>query len=168
MIDTGRFYHQLNLRLQKTGYPSVVLLYEPRPEALPRRSLLGAWRNLLQLLVFNSARPLRWMSGLGLIGSCIALVFAVYSMAIRLLREGVVQGWTTTILFMSVQFMLMFIILAFISEYIGRMLEEQRGGSDYAIVYEKNSAIMVNVDRVNVLAESTSPDPDLDQTARKS
>lgn len=158
VIDTGHFYHQLNLRLQKTGYPSDVVYYDPIPGSAPHRSLMGGSRNLLRLLVFNSARPLRWMSGLGLIGSGFALIFAIYSVAIRLLREGVVQGWTTTILFMSLQFMLMFVILAFISEYIGRILEEQRGGSDYAIAHEKNSAIMINVDRVNVMTDSTAND----------
>ena len=158
VIDTGHFYHQLNLRLQKTGYPSDVVYYDPIPGSAPHRSLMGGSRNLLRLLVFNSARPLRWMSGLGLIGSGFALIFAIYSVAIRLLREGVVQGWTTTILFMSLQFMLMFVILAFISEYIGRILEEQRGGSDYAIAHEKNSAIMINVDRVNVMTDSIAND----------
>lgn len=158
VIETGRFYQQLNLRLQKTGYPSEVMLYEPLPNAAPRRSLFKASRSFLRLLVFNSSKPLRWMSGLGLIGSGFAFTFAVYSVAIRLVRHGVVQGWTTTILFMSVQFMLMFIILAFISEYIGRMLEEQRGAADYAVVYEKNSTVMVNADRVNVLADSIAPD----------
>jgi polyisoprenyl-phosphate glycosyltransferase len=158
VISTGRFYHLLNLRLQKTGYPSQTLSYDTIRTADTRWSLFQATRRFLNLLVFNSSKPLRWMSGIGLLGSCIALLIAVYSVAIHLLKTGVMEGWTTTVLFMSLQFMLMFIILAFISEYMSRILDEQRGSAEYAIVYEKSSAIMVNSNRVNVLNDAIAAD----------
>ena len=165
VINTDYFYYQLTLRLQKTGYPMAILPYAPKPRPSAHPSFLLSVRRLLRLLIFNSTRPLRWMSAIGLLGSFFALFFAVYSLVVHMIRTGVVEGWTTTILFMSTQFLLMFIILAFISEYMGRILDEQRGGTKYAIVYERNSAVMVNSDRVNVLNDAVSAEFNLVQTA---
>jgi hypothetical protein len=153
VIDGGRFYHQLNMRLQKTGYPSESLFYRPKND-MPGPSLARGSRRFIRLLVFNSSRPLRWMAGVGLFGSFVALLFACYSLAVRFLKEGVVEGWTTTVLFMSIQFLLIFIILAFISEYLSRILDEQRGLTEYTVVFEKNSTTMINDRRVNVQAHS--------------
>lgn len=166
VIDTGRFYHQLNQRLQKTGYRSVALPYEPTATTGPRKSLAAALPYFFHVLVFSSSRPLRWMSAIGLLGSGIALLFALYGVAVRLFFKGVVEGWTTTVLFMSIQFMLIFIILAFISEYLGRILDEQRGTADYAIVYERNSSVMVNDGRINVMDDSLPSELNRVKTAR--
>ena len=81
---------------------------------------------------------------------------AIYTVLVRLFQTGVVEGWTTTMMFMSLQFSLVFIILAFISEYMGRLLEEQRGSNDYAISFERNSALMISDDRMNVTKNSSS------------
>ena len=156
VIETGRFHHQFAQRLQKTGYSSQALVYETKVDVHMQRSLFRAGRRFLRLLVFNSSRPLRWMSGAGLLGSLLGFSFAVYVLLVRLLKRGVVEGWTTTVLFLSVQFMLLFIILAFISEYLSRLLEEQRGTSDYAVVFEKHSPVAFGEARVNVLSQSTS------------
>ncbi|WP_426418661.1 hypothetical protein [Bradyrhizobium genosp. A] len=165
VIETGRFHHQFAQRLQKTGYSSEALVYETKVDVHRQRSLFRAGRRFLRLLVFNSSRPLRWMSGVGLLGSFLGFSFAVYVLLVRLLKRGVVEGWTTTVLFLSVQFMLLFVILAFISEYLSRLLEEQRGTSDYAVVYEKHSPVGLGEARVNVLSQSTSTEVSGIQTA---
>lgn len=167
VMRTGRFHHQLYLRIQKTGYPSCAFYYELRPGGGVEKSLVRGFRHLVRLLVFNSSRPLRWMSGMGLMGSCAAFLFAAYSVLIHLVSGNVVQGWTTTILFMSTLFMLQFIMMAFFGEYIGRLLDDRSEQADYSVVFEQNSAVMVNQDRVNVLGESTSLDQNLVQTGRK-
>ncbi|WFU84471.1 hypothetical protein QA645_17565 [Bradyrhizobium sp. CIAT3101] len=165
VIETGRFHHQFAQRLQKTGYSSEALVYETKVDVHRQRSLFRAARRFLRLLVFNSSRPLRWMSGVGLLGSFLGFSFAVYVLLVRLLKRGVVEGWTTTVLFLSVQFMLLFVILAFISEYLSRLLEEQRGTSDYAVIYEKHSPVGLGDARVNVLSQSTSTEINEVQTA---
>jgi hypothetical protein len=114
VTDTGRFHHQFYLRIQKTGYPISELVYEPISENHVKKSIVYGFRNLVRLMVFNSSRPLRWMSVVGTIGSSCALLFAIYSIVVNLINGHVVEGWTTTILFMSVLFMLQFIMLAFL------------------------------------------------------
>jgi hypothetical protein len=168
VTSTGRFHHQLSMRIQKTGYPQIAYNYRllPAKQVTTPRSLLVGIRDLLRLLVFNSSRPLRWMSGIGLFGSFSAFIFAMYSLLVHLVKGHVVEGWTTTILFMSALFMMQFIMMAFFGEYLGRLLDDRSEQADYSVVFERNSAIMVNQDRVNVLSESTSSDINLVQTGR--
>jgi len=99
-------------------------------------------------------------------GSFVSFVFAVYSVAINVISGHVVEGWTTTILFMSLLFMLQFVMLAFFGEYLGRLLDERSEQADYSVVFEKNSGVMVNQDRVNVLSEATSTFKNKVQTGR--
>lgn len=166
VTSTGRFHHQFYLRIQKTGYPSGVYSYELRPKTSIKKSFWSGFRYLIRLMVFNSSRPLRWMSSIGMIGSFIAFIFAVYSVVVNFISGHVVEGWTTTILFMSLLFMLQFVMLAFFGEYMGRLLDDRSEQNDYSIVFEKNSAVMVNQDRVNVLSEPTSMEKNLVQTGR--
>lgn len=154
---TGRFHHQFYLRIQKTGLPACAFPYR-QIDSSERSGIVRGFRDLIRLMVFNSSRPLRWMSILGFGGSVAAFVFAAYSVLLHLVTGNVVQGWTTTILFMSLLFMLQFIMMAFFGEYLGRMLDDRSEQADYSVVYEKNSSVMVNVDRVNVLQEAAAPD----------
>ncbi|KEY57804.1 glycosyl transferase family 2 [Serratia sp. DD3] len=166
VTSTGRFHHQFYLRIQKTGYPSGSYCYELQPDSSQKKSFWCGFRYLVRLMVFNSSRPLRWMSGIGMIGSLAAFIFAVYSVTINIISGHVVEGWTTTVLFMSLLFMLQFVMLAFFGEYLGRLLDDRSEQADYSIVFEKNSAVMVNQDRVNVLSDSSSTYKNKVQTGR--
>lgn len=162
---TGRFHHRLALQIQKTGYPSSEYKYEPL-KPFPSRGLFGGLKSIAQLMVFNSFRPLRFVSGLGLAGSVIAMLFSLYSLLVHLVKRDVIQGWTTTILFMSTFSSMQFIMLAFLGEYIGRLLEERGEHADYSIVLERHSSRLVNKDRYNVKQDPVETHPNSVQTAR--
>ncbi|RIX48513.1 MAG: glycosyl transferase family 2 [Rhodocyclales bacterium GT-UBC] len=168
VIGSGRFHHQFYMRIQKTGYPSSSFPYRLKEGKYADKSIPQGLRYLIRLLVFNSSKPLRWMSALGFFGSFTAFISASFSLLIHLFNGNIVQGWTTTIFFMSMLFMIQFIMMAFFGEYIGRLLDDRSEQSDYSIVFEKNSAIMVNGDRVNVMASSLPPEQNLVQTGRAS
>lgn len=161
----GRFHHQFYLRIQKTGYPAGAFPYIPLHEG-EGMGLFSSVRRLLRLMVFNSSRPLRWMSAIGFSGSLAGFIFACYSVLIHLIDGHVVEGWTTLVLFMSLLFTLQFIMMAFFGEYLGRLLDESSDQSEYAVVYERNSDVMLNADRVNVLSDSVSSEKNLVQTGR--
>lgn len=163
---TGRFHHQFYLRIQKTGYPSCAITYDVEPKSSEKKTFPRGMQQLLNLLVFNSSRPLRWMSALGLFGSSAAFIFAVYSIFVHLISGSIVEGWTTTILFMSMLFMLQFIMLAFFGEYIGRLLDDRDECANYSVVFEKNSVVMVNEDRFNVIDSSAQSSINKVQTGR--
>jgi polyisoprenyl-phosphate glycosyltransferase len=168
VTSTGRFHHQLSMQIQKTGYPQKSYLYKLLSSERSNfpRSLSAGFKDLLRLLVFNSSRPLRWMTGVGLFGSFSAFLFAVYSLLVHLINGHVVEGWTTTILFMSILFMMQFIMMAFFGEYLGRLLDDRNEQASYSVVFEKNSVVMVNQNRINVLSHSLNKEVNLVQTGR--
>lgn len=161
----GRFHHQFYLRMHKTGYPAGVLQYTPLQES-EGAGVVKSLRRLMRLAVFNSSKPLRWMSVLGLGGSVAGFVFACYSVLLHLFSGLVVEGWTTTVLFMSSLFIIQFVMMACFGEYLGRLLDESSAQAEYAVVYERNSEVMVHTDRFNVMNTSLSPEHNLVQTGR--
>lgn len=164
VMQTGRFHQQFFMRIQKTGYVYKELAYTAESSSV--RSFWSSTRTLLKLLVFNSVAPLRLMTGISFAGSLLAFLFALYSLVIQIFKHDVVEGWTSTTLLISLLFMILFVILAFISEYLVRLLEEQGNKASYSVVFEKNSLVMINQDRINVWEESTTDDANLVQTGR--
>lgn len=161
----GRFHHQFYLRIQKTGYPAGAFNYSPLKEN-EGIGFIESLRRLLRLMVFNSSRPLRWMSVLGFCGSVAGFLFACYSVLVHLINGHVVEGWTTIVLFMSLMFIVQFVMMASFGEYLGRLLDESSAQAEYAVVYERNSNVMINADRVNVLNTSLIEDSNHVQTGR--
>lgn len=155
------------MRIAKSGYPQSTYSYSLIADnGKKQRTLYQGIRQGIRLLIFNSTSPLRWMSGLGLMGSFLGFVFAAYSLLIRLFKDNVVEGWTTLVLFSSILFMLLFLILAFFGEYLGRLLDDRSEQHNYSVVYEKHSSVMVNENRCNVLNDSISQDVNRVQTGR--
>lgn len=163
-METGQAHQQLALRIQKTGYPFIELPYEV--SFAKKKTLREGTLAMTRLMVFNSTTPLRLMSIIGFAGSLVACCIACYSVLMKLFVEGTVSGWASTVLINSIFALFQFIILSFISEYLARLLREIGNPSEYAIVFEKTSSIMVNQDRINVWEESTTDDVNEVQTAR--
>ena len=165
VIDTGKFYQQFFMQIQKTGYSYITLPYTAKKNN-KKRTIFNGIKTTLRLMVFNSSLPLRMMSVIGFTGSFLACLFSLYSIIINLFKNDVVTGWTSTIFFISLLFAIQFIILSFISEYLNRILEEQSNKTSYSIIFEKNSSVMIDLDRINVLELSTSPCENKVQTGR--
>lgn len=153
VTQTGRFHHQLYVRINNTGYPFTVFDYTQKNSDDRKRTLRNGLMQGMHLLVFNSTKPLRWMSGLGVFGSFLAFSFSLYSLAVHYFKDTVIEGWTTMILFTSWLFMIMFIILAFLGEYLGRLLDERNEQSDYKVSFEKTSSVMLNENRENIISD---------------
>ncbi|MCV5991834.1 glycosyl transferase family 2, partial [Escherichia coli] len=62
----------------------------------------------------------------------------------NLINGHVVEGWTTTVLFMSTLFMLQFLKMALFEECLSRLLDDRSEQEAYYVVFEKNSAVMIN------------------------
>lgn len=150
VTQTGRFHHQFYVRINNTGYPYTVYSYRQNRN-VAKRTLANGLSEGLHLMVFNSTKPLRWISGLGVLGSLMAFSFSLYSLVIHYFKETVIEGWTTMVLFTSLLFMIMFIILAFLGEYLSRLLDDRNEQSDYMVSFEKTSSVMLNEKRENVI-----------------
>lgn len=165
VMAIGSFHQQFFMRIQKTGYQAAELKYQSFSKT--RKTFMKGFRDMMRLMVFNSFSPLRFMSALGLVGSTMACLISLYAVIIRFLKDDVVSGWASTILLISFISVIQFVILSFISEYLVRLLTEHSRHDEYSVVFEKNSSVMVNQDRINVLDSSISnKDLNLVQTGR--
>ena len=127
-----------------------------RAETQPVRAV----RTGLSVLVHNSITPLRWSSGLGLVGSLLSFLYSLYVVGVYLLKPDVMPGWTTLSLAMSGLFGLVFVMLALMGEYLGRVLEESTDRPLYHLRDEHSSAVMLgDLDRRNVSDRSEATEP---------
>lgn len=166
ITESGRFYCKLHMRMANIGYPVAPVEYEVTEPSKAKKSILTGIQESLHHMVFNSTKPLRWMSFIGIVGSSFAMLFSAYSLIVNLLNDRVAEGWTTTILFMSFLFTLLFLMLSFFGEYLARLLDDRSEHKEYNVVFEKNSSVMLEENRNNVLFESTSNDINLVQSGR--
>lgn len=150
-------YRSLRLLGLHVGYGSECLPYEPVPRRSRRRTRgLGASAMLaLGLMVSQSTRLLRLVAGLGLLASFFNVLYMGYVIAVYFFKSRVAEGWTTTSLQLSVMFFLLFLILAVLSEYVGRSLEEVKDRPLYHVMEERNSNVLIaDATRRNVVRES--------------
>lgn len=165
ITESGRLHHKMMVRISRTGFPSTIEQYSLESTNI-EKSLNEGIRDTIKLMVFNSTKPLRWMSLIGVFGSFLAFLFSSYSFLVKIIGNSVVDGWATLVIFSSILFMLLFTMLAFFGEYLGRLLDDRSEHRDYSVVFEKNSSVMVNETRVNVLNESVTTSMNLVQTGR--
>ncbi len=99
-------------------------------------------KSVVGLVVNNSIAPLRFASLLGLIASLLNLLYIAYIVVVTIVREGrLAEGWLTTSLTTTTMFLMLFIILAILAEYIGRLLEEAKDEPLYFVEYEDHSTV---------------------------
>jgi len=155
ILNTRQFNHQFFAKVAKTGYPTKNYQYNLlNSNKLKKRTLISGVTQTLKMMIFNSTKPLRWISLLGIIGSLSAFIFAVYSVAINFIKDDVTEGWTSMVFFSSFLFFILFIILAFLGEYLARLLNENSNQKNYYISSEETSTIMLETDRFNVRHKS--------------
>jgi len=98
--------------------------------------------SVINLVVNNSIAPLRFAALLGLLASFLNLLYVVYIVIVTIVREGqLAEGWLTTSVTMTTMFLLLFVILAILAEYIGRLLEESKDEPLYFIEFEDHSTV---------------------------
>lgn len=149
VTESSRYYWRPYVTMTNSGYAITAYEYTfttPRP----KKRIADGLRESKHYLVFNSTKPLRLMSLLGVFGSVMAFVFALYSLLANVIAEQVVEGWTTTILFMSFLFSILFTMLSFFGEYLARLLDDRSDHSQYSVLYEKHSSVMLETERQNV------------------
>ncbi|MDX2079424.1 MAG: glycosyltransferase [Terrimicrobiaceae bacterium] len=132
--------------------------YEPSTRA-GRATFSERLNHAIEIAIANSRHPLRFVSRLGLLLSGLNVVYAGYVVVIYLFKRDVAEGWTTLSLQMTGMFFFLFLILAVLCEYIGRILEETQDRPLYFVATEKNSSVLLeNSIEKNILNDTTLAD----------
>lgn len=153
VMQAGRFHHQLFVRMQKTGYPWTTYPYA-QLAAAPQRTLRSAVRETLRLLVFNSTRPLRWLTGGGMAIASLSTLIGASRTVAALLNDARWSGADIALTMGSLLALVLLAAIGFLGEYVARLLDERTEQFCYAIASERNSSVMLDENRVNVLADS--------------
>jgi glycosyltransferase involved in cell wall biosynthesis len=143
LLSSDRQYRYLRHLMRHIGYSIVEMPYAPRDSHGRSRGVVAGTRDGIEMITSYSMRPLRVISIGGLIAAAVNLVYAVYVVVTFLAVEGVERGWTTTNLQLSVMFFFLFLSLAVMSEYIGRLLAESRREPAYFVMEELTSDRLV-------------------------
>lgn len=103
------------------------------------------YRRLFSLAIDSiisfSNKPLRYMSILSVLISCILVGYTGFVVLQKLFyHQSLAAGVASVICITSGLFAILFLFLAVISEYIGRILTESKNRPLYHIKYEKNAA----------------------------
>ena len=166
-MGTRHFHKFVFLRLANTCENQAnIVLDLLRPCKAESRSFLDSFSRTVSAVIFNSTVPLRIMNVGALLGCFITLLIAAYTIAIKLLKDNVVEGWTTLMLATACQFFFLFMILSFIGEYMIRIIFDNNTAAPYHVLAEKHSSVMLNYNELNIREDSVSSEMTLTQTGR--
>ena len=134
------------------GFRQTHVAYE-RPAASPvppqraRDVLLGT----ADLVLSNSVIPLRAASILGLVASFLALAYLLYVLVVSLVLNHIAEGWITTSVTTTTMFLILFLILTVLSEYVARIFDETKEQPLYFVDCEISSSTIIPSETLNVV-----------------
>jgi len=111
------------------GYATASVTFDCSPRhagtsAYSLRKMLGlAWHGVSSF----SLVPLRVAMGIGLLSSIVAFVGVCYAILGKWLDKEAIPGWASTVAIVSFLFGALFVFLAVLAEYVGRIVVEVRG-----------------------------------------
>lgn len=115
------------------------------------RSMTTALLSGITILLSSSVRPLRLLTLMSLMASSLSLAFAIYVLAVALLKEDVVEGWISLALPMAVMFFFVSTILGMLSEYIYMVAQQSGNRPVYTIAKEATSSVADLRQKLNVV-----------------
>ncbi|MDB5160582.1 MAG: glycosyl transferase family 2 [Candidatus Saccharibacteria bacterium] len=151
ITGSNRDHRHIRHLARVIGFKLGTFPYTPISNPRKVRSLRGGVIEALETITSYSTHPLRVVSWLGVIASFLNLIYAIYVVVINIVGKNLAQGWTTTSLQLSGMFFLLFLGIVIISEYINRILSEQRNDQKYLINDEFSSTVSIaDTERKNV------------------
>lgn len=116
-----------------------------------KESLVSSIEKGIDLICSNSLSPLRWAAWIGCLSAMANLVYLGYVLLVAFIKSKVAEGWITLSLMTTLMFLILFVILAVLSEYVGRIMEEVQDRPLYFIEFEKDSGVRTGKNIVNVV-----------------
>lgn len=151
LTASTRSHRYLRHLIRHVGYRISEFQYLPTEGPARKRTVRSDYIEAVEMISSYSTHPLRVVTILGAVAAFFNLLYAVYVLVLSLVVGGVVEGWTTTSLQLSVMFFIIGIVLAIQSEYIGRILTESRHEPGYVVMEELESeTLLADLQRRNV------------------
>jgi len=139
-------YRMIRLFSATVGFRNEPYPYPVKPGA-EKKGKTVIWQNVneaIEIIAANSHHPLRFVSWIGLLASALNLLYLIYIVMIYFFKSKVAEGWTTLSFQHAVMFFLIFVILAVLCEYTGKILEETWDRPLYVVLTESNSNVLIS------------------------
>jgi glycosyltransferase involved in cell wall biosynthesis len=153
--DRARYLRLLSLNV---GFIHEAVAYDEieRNPLRPRRSVVERIGVAMDMIIANSAHPLRFVTFLGIAGASLNVLYACYVVIVYIVMADVAEGWTTLSLQGAGMFFLCFLVLTVLSEYVGHILNEVSSRPLYYVREEHNSSVTIaDRERRNVVVEAS-------------
>jgi dolichol-phosphate mannosyltransferase len=106
-----------------------------------RRMLKFAWQGVTSFSII----PLRLSVMLGVVTSVVAFIWLAEALYTKIVLDATVPGWASTVGILSFLFGVLFIIIGFLGEYIGRILVQVRSRPLFIVSEQTPSALVRQV-----------------------
>lgn len=120
-----------------------------------RRRVGDILSRAVSLTISTSTAPLRLVTCFCSLASLLSLFYSCYVVVIYLIKEDVAPGWTTLSLQLSVQFFLIAMAIALLSEYVLQISRQTNRRPKYYIVREFRSNQMTRALKLNLRPEGS-------------
>jgi glycosyltransferase involved in cell wall biosynthesis len=145
LTRSGRFMRHIRHMAQQVGFSSTIHEYELPEDATLYSQVRSStlFSRSIDLISNYSSHPLRFLSYIGIMAGALNIVYAIYVVFINFSSNNVAHGWTSLSLQSSLMFFILFLIIAALAEYIGKILNETQQEPPYHIMNELSSTISV-------------------------
>ena len=139
----------LKLLKFNNGFSKYEYSYMPLGKKSNKRTFFENINFTIDVLVNYSHRLIRMATILSLSTAMINLFYIVYIFGIYLFKDNVAQGWTSSNIYNSTIYFVLFLVLAVIGEYVRMIMQNQKNSPMYEITDEKSSVALFS-DKKNI------------------
>lgn len=139
----------LKLLKFNNGFSKYEYLYMPLGKKSNQRTFLENINFTIDVLVNYSHRLIRLATILSLSTAIVNLFYIIYIFGIYLFKDNVAQGWTSSNLYSSMMYFVLFLVLSVLGEYIRMIIQNQKNTPFYEIIDEKSSVALFS-DKKNI------------------
>ncbi len=145
LTKSGRFMRHIRHMAKIVGFNSTNIEYNLPPNTGPYTEIKSKllWSRGVDLIFNYSSHPLRLLTYFGIAASVLNIAYAIFVVIVNLSDSNVTRGWTTLSLQSSLMFFLLFLIIAVLAEYIGKILNEAQQEPPYHIMQELSSRVTI-------------------------
>lgn len=139
----------LKLLKFNNGFSKYEYSYMPLGRKSNKRTFFENVNFTIDVLVNYSHRLIRLATILSLSTAMINLFYIVYIFGIYLFKDDVAEGWTSSNIYNSTIYFVLFLVLAVVGEYVRMIIQNQKNTPMYEIVDEKSSVALFS-DKKNI------------------
>lgn len=139
----------LKLLKFNNGFSKYEYSYMPLGRKSNKRTFFENVNFTIDVLVNYSHRLIRLATILSLSTAIVNLFYIVYIFGIYLFKDDVAEGWTSSNIYNSTIYFVLFLVLAVVGEYVRMIIQNQKNTPMYEIVDEKSSVALFS-DKKNI------------------